>query len=64
MLMYGSNTSARTPKRQVGTLTPTLSLEGLRDLLQALQPELEAAHGLIPLWSAELKRELNERLRQ
>ena len=41
MLMYGSDTSARTPKRQVGTLAPTLGLEGLRDLLMAVYLELE-----------------------
>ena len=62
--MYKGQSRQRVLTCQVGTLTPTLSLEGLRDLLQALQPELEAAGGLIPLWSNELQRELTERLGQ
>ena len=47
-----------------GTWSPSLSLEGLLDLLQALAPELETAGGLTLLWANELKRDLNERFLQ
>ena len=53
-------TSARTPKRQVGTLTPTLSLEALCDLLQVLEMELRAVGGLASLWARELQRDLEK----
>ena len=53
-------TTIRTP----GQLMPTLSLEGLRDLLEALAPELAAAGGLIPLWAYEMKRDLSARFLQ
>ena len=48
----------------VGTQTSTVSLEGLADLLQALQPELEELGGLAWLWACELKKELAERFPQ
>ena len=60
--MYGDEFNRNVSSRQLGVLTPTFSLEGLVDLLQALQPELEAADGLIPLWAHELKQDLNARL--
>lgn len=62
--MYEGQSSQRVKTCQVGALTPTLSLEGLADLLEALSRELGAAGGLISLWGNELKRELNERLLQ
>ena len=37
-----------------GTLTPTLSLEGLVDLLEALAPQLEALGPLAGLFGREL----------
>ena len=60
--MYKGQSRQRVLTCQVGTLVPTHSLEGLRDLLQALQPELEASQGLISLWGNELQRELTESL--
>ena len=39
-----------------------LTLEGLMDLLDALQPELEVQPGLTNLWASELRRELAETL--
>jgi len=62
--MYERECSQRVITRQVGTLTPTISLEGLADMLEALSVELGAGVGLIPLWANELKLELNERLSQ
>ena len=62
--MYVEKFNRSVPSSQLGTLTPTVSLEGLADLLEALSIELGEARGLIPLWGNELKRELNERLRQ
>jgi len=62
--MYEGQSSQRVKTCQVGTLAPTLGLEGLADLLEALSKELGAARGLIPLWANELKLELNERLSQ
>ena len=40
--------------------TPTLSLPGLLDLLDALEPELQALPGLASLWAEELHRDLLE----
>jgi hypothetical protein len=40
--------------------TPTLSLPGLLDLLDALEPELQALPGLASLWAEELRRDLSE----
>ena len=55
---HKSPAKMRTQVRQFGTLTPTVSLEGLRDLLEVLGPELEAAGGLTLLWARELQRDL------
>ena len=64
MLVYGDESRRNVSIGQIGLLTPMLSLEGLVDLLRALQPELETAGGLIPLWANELRRDLDERLPQ
>ena len=45
-----------------GETTPTLSLSALRDLLEALEPELAELSGLTQLWFHELRRELQEML--
>jgi hypothetical protein len=39
---------------------PTLSPPGLLDLLDALEPELQALPGLASLWPEELRRDLSE----
>ena len=62
--MYERQSIQRVKTCQVGTLAPTLTLEGLADLLEALSIELGTAGGLIPLWANELQRELTERLGQ
>jgi hypothetical protein len=43
-------------------LTSTLSIAGLRDLLDALAPQIEALPGLAWLWGAELAQALDDAL--
>ena len=62
--MTANRSSQTADGGQAGTLSPTLSLMGLIDLLDALSPELKDVGGLIPLWANELRRDLDERLLQ
>ena len=43
---------------------PTLSLEGLRDLLKALEDDIAAVGGFAPFWADVLRQEIEERIEE
>jgi hypothetical protein len=56
---HGVQTSAeRIPENNSPVDVPLLSLQGLLDLLDALQPELDSQGGLVSVFSIALREEL------